>query len=661
MTRSTLGGVCLLAMSGCKAWLQEVAPDPTEPPSQDTDLPVDDPVVDTDLPGWDSSLGFEEVSHAAGIDYAGESYGIGFGDFNGDGWPDIWSGNHAGVPFLYRNNQDGTFTEIALSVLDTNPLYDAHGVSWVDLDNDGDLDLLESVGAQSGQGVGANRVHLAEAGALHEDGARLGLDYPEGSGRCPVIYDWNLDGRLDVAWINQPRADGIAPTALFTQAEDGTFSLSSAVPAELQHPTALCGQLADVDGDRVQEVVRYGRPSHLSAHDSRSPVFEDVSERVGMPTVSMPHDVVVADFNGDLLNDLYVSRWRELSEWLIDPDEQRLAMALRLNENEEGVAFTSDGELTISLNPPWFWTSTDIRIGGDCATTVDMEHVFAADAPEVEGICPHQGGTDRGMYIGRQDGVWQVTLSMNGWNRGNIEVHTTTTLEDVEWLNLEPLPEDEYNSSYRDWLWLGKEGGGFVEKGWVSGFQIPTQCSSAVSGDFDNDMDLDLYLLCARPVKNTSNLLYRNDDGVFTLMEGFGASGSEHGRGDSVVTGDYDRDGFLDLFVTNGLAAPPFNEGPHELFHNVPNDNHWVELDLVGSLSNRSALGASVLVTAGGVTQLREQNGGTHHMGQNHTRLHVGLGTNETIDQIEVIWPDGTSQVLEDVDVDQILEIVEPS
>jgi hypothetical protein len=118
--------------------------------------------------------------------------------------------------------------------------------------------------------------------------------------------------------------------------------------------------------------------------------------------------------------------------------------------------------------------------------------------------------------------------------------------------------------------------------------------------------------------------------------------------GENVVTADYDLNGFLDLFVTNGLSMYPEDAytvgGADKLFRNLGNSNHWVQLDLVGTVANRDAIGAKVYVTAGGVTQLREQNGGYHRWSQNHQRTHVGLGSN-TMMNIEVHWPSPSTQV----------------
>ena len=161
--------------------------------------------------------------------------------------------------------------------------------------------------------------------------------------------------------------------------------------------------------------------------------------------------------------------------------------------------------------------------------------------------------------------------------------------------------------------------GGYIDETVNAGLDTPISCVSATAGDFDNDMDVDLYLACRTGASNIANILYENlDNGTFQKVSTpCGAAGpvgvavaSGAGTADSVISGDYDVDGFLDLFVTNGLNLQPLGfGGPNKLFHNNGNANHWVEVDLVGTTSDRDATGAKVYATAGGVTQLRVQNG----------------------------------------------------
>ena len=129
------------------------------------------------------------------------------------------------------------------------------------------------------------------------------------------------------------------------------------------------------------------------------------------------------------------------------------------------------------------------------------------------------------------------------------------------------------------------------------------------------------------------------------------------------MTSDYDVDGFMDLFVTNGLhlyPEPPnyTSGGPDKLFRNLGNANHWAEFDLRGTVSNRDGIGATVIVTAGGKTQRREANGGYKRWAQNDRRLHFGLGPNSTMN-VSVRWPSGTVNNYANVPADRLYEAVE--
>ncbi len=126
---------------------------------------------------------------------------------------------------------------------------------------------------------------------------------------------------------------------------------------------------------------------------------------------------------------------------------------------------------------------------------------------------------------------------------------------------------------------------------------------------------------------------------------------------------DYDVDGFLDLFVTNGLNMLPeapytTRGGPDKLFHNAGNTNKWIELDLVGTTSNRDGVGAKVYATAGTVTQLREQNGGYHRWTQNQQRIHFGLAANTTVN-LHIEWPSGVVDDYSNVPANHLYKVTE--
>jgi hypothetical protein len=127
------------------------------------------------------------------------------------------------------------------------------------------------------------------------------------------------------------------------------------------------------------------------------------------------------------------------------------------------------------------------------------------------------------------------------------------------------------------------------------------------------------------------------------------------GRG--VALADFDNDGLLDVYETNANQ-------PSLLYHNrTPAAGHWLELKLVGTRSNRDAIGARVTVKAGGATLIREVNGGNGYASQSSTRVHLGLGAATRLDELEVRWPSGLREKLPpgSVPIDRISYVKEGS
>ncbi|MCK5562022.1 MAG: PKD domain-containing protein, partial [Thermoplasmata archaeon] len=130
------------------------------------------------------------------------------------------------------------------------------------------------------------------------------------------------------------------------------------------------------------------------------------------------------------------------------------------------------------------------------------------------------------------------------------------------------------------------------------------------------------------------------------------------------VWADYNNDGYLDLITAGKSPYVAEGQGKYEihLYQNSGNSNNWLKVSLNGTTSNRFAIGARVKVTVGSVTMMREVEGGMGCNGhQNSLILHFGLGTGAIVDEIEVRWPDGRLQFLENVAVNQLLNITEPS
>lgn len=174
-------------------------------------------------------------------------------------------------------------------------------------------------------------------------------------------------------------------------------------------------------------------------------------------------------------------------------------------------------------------------------------------------------------------------------------------------------------------------------------------------GDYDNDGWLDLFVP-NRAVGQNDFLYHNNGNGTFTKITN-GIAVNDGADSFAAAWGDYDNDGFLDLFVGNFA-------GTNFLYHNNGNDNHWLKFRLIGTRSNRAAIGAKVRVraTINGQSfwQMREVSGGDGLRGQNSLHVHVGIGDAPNADLVRIEWPSGTVQELPNVAAQQFLTVTEP-
>ena len=179
--------------------------------------------------------------------------------------------------------------------------------------------------------------------------------------------------------------------------------------------------------------------------------------------------------------------------------------------------------------------------------------------------------------------------------------------------------------------------------------------------DFDNDGYLDLFHTNGvedfddRYSDDPSRLFMSNGDGTFTEQsEPAGISHTGQGRGVACV--DYNNDGKLDIFIANNGTGPTVYENESD------NANHYLMIDLAGIGKNPDAIGARVTITSASGSQIQEVQLGSWYLSQGPQRLHFGLGEDEEISTIEVIWPGAEREttLLEDITVDQVLEIAHP-
>jgi hypothetical protein len=195
---------------------------------------------------------------------------------------------------------------------------------------------------------------------------------------------------------------------------------------------------------------------------------------------------------------------------------------------------------------------------------------------------------------------------------------------------------------------------------------LPYVGFGAVFMDYDNDADLDLGIVNGHVMNSPGHvrpgateaqrkLLLRNGGGgrLTDIGRQSGAGFASEKVGRTLVAGDIDNDGDLDLLITN-------NGSNAELLRNEGGTaNNSLLIRLVGTTSNRSAVGARVRLTAGAVTYVREVKAGSSYLGQNDLRVHVGLGKATRVDRLDVRWPNGQNEVIDGAAINQILTITE--
>jgi hypothetical protein len=261
-----------------------------------------------------------------------------------------------------------------------------------------------------------------------------------------------------------------------------------------------------------------------------------------------------------------------------------------------------------------------------------------------------------------------ITSGMATTARGNIMAAMCISLGDYDndgWLDL-------YISDFQkasDHIWHNDHQGDFWDVSSEVGIEYSTRDELSFGGgffDYDNDGWLDLFIANGHVYpeieaidpqthfKQINTLFHNEGNGKFvetTKQAGDGFKTPYAGRG--VAFADFDNDGFVDIVVGN-------NGDPPLLLHNSGgNGNHFVNFRLVGTKSNRDAMGARIHIVAGGLSQIREIAGGGSYLSQSDLRANFGLAKATHVETVEISWPSGLKQVFHDVEADKFYLVVE--
>ncbi len=494
-----------------------------------------------------------------------------------------------------------------------------------------------------------------------------------------ALFDCDNNGKLDIlvvndATIEQAKNGGVPMVTLYHQGENLKFT-DITKDAGLTHKGWGMGiAVADYDNDGLPDIYVTGYGGNVLYHNLGNCRFEDVTEKAGVAGGGFSAGAAWADYDRDGHLDLFVSRY-------VRTDLNHLPTAENPSKN-----FFHKG---LPVENPWTMDGeTDFLFHnrGD-GTFEEVSKKAGVDDPAgrfglgvVWGDYDNQGwpsllvANDTGpnfLYHNRRDGTFEdvgmlsgVSLSPEGQEVGNMGVDMGDFDRDAKL--------DFAITDYADQpkgLYLNQGDRGFIDLTYsakIAQSSLPYVSWGTGLVDFDNDGLPDLLIASGhvypdvdRLPKNAKYreplLLYRNK-GDRTFDEISGAAGLNDGAFQSrrgVAFGDINNDGNIDMVIFN-VGAPP------SLFLNdTKNSNHRVLFKLIGTKSNRGAVGARITVTSATCSQIEEVKAGSSYLSTNDPRLHFGLAGNSVMDKVEIRWPNGGVESLRNIPADAIYTIVE--
>ncbi|MDB4899762.1 MAG: ASPIC/UnbV domain protein [Gemmatimonadetes bacterium] len=508
-------------------------------------------------------------------------------------------------------------------------------------------------------------------------------------GASVSVTDVDGDGWPDLYFTNSRFG---APNALYRNRHDGTFEevAASAGLADLNRPgegVSMGGVWGDFDNDGREDllVYRYGYLALFRNVDGHH--FEDVTEKAGLRRWVNSNGAIWLDYDRDGLLDLYVTAY-----FRSDIDLWHLSTTRIMHDSFE---FASNGGRNLlfhNLGGGRFEDVTDrMGVGSTRWTLAAASADFNGDGwPDI--YVANDYGPEE-LYLndhGRRFVLAQAGLESesksgmsvalgDAFNRGRLDAFVTNISERGYLFQNNNL---RLNGMAESGRFRNVADPQVADAGWAWGAQF---------GDFNNDGANELF------VANGFISADRNTSYWYAMSKIAGANGAlfEDARswpafGTTSLSG-YERSrvylnrglaGWVDVATKVGVTddydgravalADLWNRGavdvivanqnqPAILYRDEPDTaNHWIAFNLVGTHSNRSAIGAEVVIEASGLTQRRIVDGGMGFASQNDRRLHFGLGRRDWVDRVVIHWPSGAEQVLQHLAVNQLLTVTEP-
>ncbi|MEM1207061.1 MAG: CRTAC1 family protein [Acidobacteriota bacterium] len=574
-----------------------------------------------------------------------------------------------------------------------------------------DMDAAAAKPAQSapsvrfvevGEAAGARIVHTTRSfGDRHK--AQVLQMFTEG-GAAVAVADYDNDGDDDLFVVDSD--EGKAHHLLRHDGLDGdgipqfTDVAKAAGVDGGNDAMSICADALwfdyDNDGWKDLLVARFGTPllfRNLGPGKDGDVTFEDVSAAVGLTAFGNTIGVIAFDADADGWLDLLLGNYFQPKNLLALETPNVLPNNLDYADNGGGVTFWRNvpleggGRGFIDRTKEGGWSH-------HTGWTLDLGHADLDNDGDQDVYIAGDYGTDR-LFINRGDGIFDdvtedaigfdtrkgMNVDMGDFNRdGYLDIYVTNIT-------------DEYMKEC-NMLWHNNADGTFIDLSKETGTCDSDWGWAAKFADFDNDGWEDIFTVNGLRSRTDENYIpvlleviidpqtdfsdvnsypdigemtwsgyqkqryfHNLKDGTFKEMAGpAGVDNDLDGRG--IGVGDFDLDGGLDFYQTNA------NQPTLLYMNSTESPGSWLQMTLEGTKSNRDAIGARVLVTAGGETYLREVNGGNGYASQSTTRLHFGLGRAKSVDRIEIRWPSGATEEIapaegETMNVDQILRIKE--
>ena len=494
------------------------------------------------------------------------------------------------------------------------------------------------------------------------------------------FIDCDNDGKLDIISVNGSSVDryrqsGDPMVTLYRQDGDLKFKDITQQAGLTRKGWGMGVAVADFDNDGRQDVYVTGYGGNVLYRNRGNCRFEDVTEKAGVRMSGLSTGAAWGDFDRDGHVDLFVPRY-------VFIDINKLP---EFGSNEKFCRFRG---IMVQCGPWGLPGESDFlfRNRGD-GTFEDVSRKAGVDDPEhyygMQGVWADYDNdgwpdlyvsNDAGpnyLYHNKHDGTFEdvgllsgAALSADGREQGSMGVD----LGDIDHNgNLDIFVTnfaEEPNTLYWN---QGMQG--FTDISWASRLAQPSYSLvgwGTAFFDMDNDGWADILVANGHvypqmdlvkggaPYRQPLLLFRNNRDRTFedvTALSGLDKLPPSSRRG--AAFGDINNDGKVDVLILN------VGEPPTLLINRTQTSGHAVLFKLVGSKSNKAAIGARVTVTAGDLVQFEEVRGGSSYLSQNDLRLHFGLGQQTNMSAVEISWPSGKEEKFRNLPADFIYTIVE--